>query len=453
MSQEGDEDQGSTPAATAKRGSLVNRLFKIAAGSFGFRIFYSGSAFINGILLARLLGKSGLGTYAYAVESLNMLSIPATLGINSLLIREVAVYRSSSDWGSINGILSWANKIVLLVSVGLAIGAVCIVWSLGIFTEPQMQIAFCVAMFFLPVCALRNIRLDAMKGLHQVLMGLWPDFLLSPLLLVIFTGCGYLFLKEKLQPSWVVGMYGLATTITFLVGAKLLNRYLPNAVKEAAPKYQIRLWLRSALPFMFLGSMYIISSRSDLLMLGVMKGSDAVGIYVPISRGAELINFVLIAVDNSLSPVVASLYSEKKIEQLQQAVTDISRMLMLVCLPLALTMIVFGHWYLLMFGPDFTRGQTALTILCIGQVVNAATGPVGLLISMTGHARVGAITDGIIGALNIILNLLLIPKWGVEGTAIATATSMIIVNVVRVIWVRQKLGIDSTCLGRHYSIR
>lgn len=450
MLQEGDEEQDSTPATVKTR--LGNRLFRIAAGSFGFRIFYSGLAFINGILLARLLGKSGLGTYAYAIESLNMFSIPATLGINSLLIREVAIYQSMSDWGLINGILSWANKIVFFVSLGLALGAVCFVWSLGIFAEPQMLTAFCIAMVFLPICALRNLRLDAMKGLQQVLMGLWPDLVLSPLLLIIFTGCAYLFLKEKLQPSWVVGMYGLTITITFLIGAKLLNRYLPNAVKKATPKYQAQLWIRSALPFMFLGSMYVISSRSDLLMLGVIKGSDAVGIYVPINRGAELINFVLIAVDNSLSPIIASLYSQNKIEQLQQVVTDSSRLLMLVCLPLAFVMIVFGHHYLLIFGPDFTKGQTALTILCIGQIVNAATGPVGLLISMTGHARFGAITDGIIGLLNIILNLLLIPQWGVEGTAIATATSIIIVNVVRVIWVRKKIGIDSTCLGRHYFV-
>lgn len=71
--------------------SLKNRVIKGVAGSFGLKIASSGIAFIMSIIFARFLGTAGLGTYSYATTWANLLSIPATLGIDQLIVREIAI--------------------------------------------------------------------------------------------------------------------------------------------------------------------------------------------------------------------------------------------------------------------------------------------------------------------------------------------------------------------------
>ena len=429
-------------------GSLKHRLVRGAAGSFALKIVSTGLALLTSILLSRLLGAAGFGIFAYAIAWTSLLSIPATLGLDKLIVREVAIYQTRSAWGLMHGILRWANQIVFLVSVGLALVAAAVAWSLGKGNESQMLTAFCIALVSLPLTSLRNLRLAAMKGLHQVVMGLLPELLIAPLLLITLTVGAYLLLGEKLTASWVVGMHIVATGISFVMGMRLLEQALPSPAKEAMPEYRVRDWVSSALPLMFLGGMQIINSKTDILMLGAIAGAKAVGVYTVISRGAQLISFILMAVNSVMAPTIASFYADKKMKQLQRVVTKSARAVLLISFLVAAILVGGSHWFLLLFGSEFTQGQKALAILSIGQLVNAATGSVGLLLTMTGHERHLAISVGASAILNVIGNALLIPQWGVDGAAIATASSTTFVNIFKAIWVRKKLGIDPTGLGK-----
>ena len=428
-----------------KTGSLKNRLVKSAAGTFGLRLAYTALTFITSILLARLLGTSGFGIYTYTVTWAYLLSTPATLGWDNLLVREIAIYQTQSAWGLMRGLLVAANRIVLLVSVGLALFAALIAWLLGMGANSEVLLAFCVAMVSIPIGSLRNLRRGAMRGLDKTAMGFLPEMLIAPLLLIALTGCAYLLLKEGLRAPTVVGIYGVVTAITLVISWKLLDATLPNAVGKAIPKYQVGVWMRSALPFMFLGSIYIINARIDFLMLGAIQGVEATGLYVPVNRGAQLIAFILMAVNNVLAPTIASFYKEGKKKELQKIITKTARGVFLISFAFAASLIVFGHWYLLLFGSEFTQGQTALTILCIGQLLNNATGLAGGLLNMTGYERFTAINGAVTSGLNVMLNALLIRQWGVEGAAIATVSSIILMNIVNIIWLKKNLGIHSTC--------
>jgi len=162
-------------------------LLRGSAGAFGLKVAYMGLSLLTSILLASLLGADGFGIYAYAVAWTSLLSIPATLGLDKLLIREVAINHSQSAWGSMAGLWRWANQIVFVVSFGLALVGAGIAWSLSRGTNSEMLLAFCMAMVALPLAALKNLRLAAMKGLHQVVMGQLPDMLIAPLLLLGLT--------------------------------------------------------------------------------------------------------------------------------------------------------------------------------------------------------------------------------------------------------------------------
>ncbi len=431
-----------------KTNSLKHRLIRGAAGSFGLKIANTGLAFITSILLARLLGTEGFGIYAYAIAWTTLLSIPATLGLDKLLVREVAIYQTQSAWGLMRGIVHWANQVVLWVALGLGLIAAGVAWNLGTDAKEQVLLALCIGLVSLPIASLRSLRLAVMKGLHQVVMGQLPEMLLAPLFLIALTGCGYLFLREDLNASWVVGIHGVTTAITFVIGARLLHQVLPSTVRKANPEYQIRQWVHSALPLMFLGGMQIIYSRTDVLMLGAIQGAEAVGIYVVVVRLAQLITFILMAVNSALAPTMASLYAEGKIEQLQRVLTKSARIVLLVSVPVTGSLMGFGYWFLLLFGSDFTQGQMALIILSIGQLVNAGIGSVGQLLTMTGNEKYTVISVGSGAVMNLVFNALLIPQWGINGAAISTASCIVFVNIMNGIWVHKRLGINSTALGK-----
>ncbi|MDJ0679752.1 MAG: flippase [Xenococcaceae cyanobacterium MO_167.B52] len=428
--------------------NLKQRLVKGVAGTFGLKIAGTGLSFITGIVLARMLGASGFGIYTYAFAWTQLLILLGTLGIDKLIVRELAIYQTKSEWSLLRGLLHWGNQIVLVISVALVLGSIAVAWGLNMAANSEQFWAFCMAMLLIPIAVLRNLRLSAMRGLHQIVVGLMPELILAPILLLALSGCAYLFLGDNLTAFWVVIMRIIAALITLGIGVKLLDGVLPNAAKEATPKYQPKLWIQSALPFMFLGSLFIIKSRTDILMLGAIQGAEAVGIYFAVSRGAHLINFILSSVNTVLGPNIATLYAEGKTKQLQRVVTKSARIVLLIALPMTAIMIGFGYWYLLLFGQDFTQGQQALTILCVGRLVHASAGSVGLLLNMTGNERFTFITNATGTGLNVLLNALLIPRWGIEGAALATTSTTILVNLINTIWVRQKLGIHCTAFGK-----
>jgi O-antigen/teichoic acid export membrane protein len=402
-------------------------------------------SFLTSIILARWLGKDGFGVYTYAMTWPALLGIPASLGFNNLLVREVAVYSSQSAWGLMRGLLQWANAIVLIVSSLIALVAIAITLHLGQVSEPQMIASVCVAMISLPVISLTSLRLATMQGLHRVVLGQMPENLLAPLIFIVLMISSYWLLSNQGNIAvWVVGLKVGSLAITFVVGVVLLAKVLPQEVKEAKPEYQILTWLKDGLPFMMLGGLAVINSRIDILMLGALKGAGAVGVYAVVSRVTSLIIFALGILNNVISPTFATLYAEGQREQLQKLVTRTTRLISLFALVMTVGLIGLRYWILQLFGTEFIQGETALIILSTGYLVNAMTGSVGLLLNMTRHANFSAATGAFAAFLNICLNWMLIPKWGVNGAATATAISMILDNVINVIWVRQKLGIKST---------
>jgi O-antigen/teichoic acid export membrane protein len=231
------------------------------------------------------------------------------------------------------------------------------------------------------------------------------------------------------------------------VGAILLSLHLSPNVKNVRPSYQPNLWLKSALPMLLIGSMYVINNQTDTIMLGTLSTTEAVGIYTVANRGAGLITFVLLAFDTAIAPTFASLYARGELAQLQKIVTQTCQVVFAVAVLFTVILIVFGKWLLLIFGSEFVKGHLVLSILSCGQLVNAFTGSVALLLIMTGYDKCTAIGVGFSAILNIILNAVFIPRWSAEGAALATAISMIFWNLILIYYAQQKLRINSTPLN------
>nr|MDA3877929.1 polysaccharide biosynthesis C-terminal domain-containing protein [Halothiobacillus sp.] len=238
-----------------------------------------------------------------------------------------------------------------------------------------------------------------------------------------------------------------AAGVVLLVGGWMLSRYLPAASRTEPVEYQSRQWLKSALPFTLIGGAGIINNQADIIMLGWFGSTADVGIYRVAVQGATLVAFGLQAANAVIAPHFARLYAQGDMKKLQRLVTGSARMVLLAALPLALAFVFAGGTIVTwVFGSEFAASHLPLAILALGQLANAAFGSVGLLLNMTGNeshmARIVLQT----ALLNVVLNGLLIPFYGMSGAAVASTISLLIWNALLFLRVGKSLGVTSCAL-------
>jgi O-antigen/teichoic acid export membrane protein len=177
-------------------------------------------------------------------------------------------------------------------------------------------------------------------------------------------------------------------------------------------------------------------------MLGYfMKASD-VGIYNAACVVALQLIIFLSAFIAIFSPIASDLYNRKSHKELEKLFKIVTRWIFSLTLPLFIIVLIFSEYIMSIFGSSFVVGSSVLVILGFAQLINAATGPVGILLHMTGKQDIDFANGALLLFVNFGLNLWLIPFYGVIGAAIATGISLILIHVLRLIEVAKVLKMN-----------
>lgn len=434
--------------------SLAGLMAKGASGTFVLKVVNTGLGFTMAVFLARVLGVRGYGIYAYAISWITLLGVFARLGLDQTIGRYVATYHQEGDWARIHGLLRFSFAAV----AGAAL--VCLLMAGGVAwfayrDVVEMRNALWLAFLLLPVSALMMPCGATLVGLQKVVSAQIPSLLVQPAGFLLLVGGAWLLFPGSISPSSVIVLYLLVTCLSLALAAWMLRRavvaYRGVPVAVVKPVYEVRIWLKSALPLMLMGGMFLANANTDILMLGAMVGPEAAAVYKAATRGAELILFALAVVNTPLAPLVAKLYAAEDRERLKRGVTKAARLTFVLGIGVAVVLILFGRWFLSIFGPAFVSGHTALDLLCMGQLAALVSGPAGIILMMTGHERGMAISAVVTTVLNVVLNALLIPVWGIEGAATATAISTAVWACLLIGMVWTFLRIDPTFVGGNWS--
>lgn len=432
-------------AVASSTGPAIKRMLVSASAT---AILQGGSgmmAFVLAVLLARFLGSRGYGLYALAFAWSTLLTIPAILGLNIFLVRGIAVYEVKKQWSLMKGLLFRTNQLVLLTSTTIAVcGAIVAVTWLS----PSFRGPFCVAMLLVPLTALTLLRQGAMQAFGRVVRGQLPEYLIRPLLIIVGVVALELVGDGALTPTTALGANVAGVAVAFVVGAVLLRRALPTALRTVRPEFATREWLRASLPMMLIAGVWMVNNNITTLMVGTIDGPRAAGVYTVVQKAAEVIVIVLYATNMPLAPAVARLYARKDRQGLEHTTEQMARATLVVSAPLAVALMVFPHIYLDLFGASFQTGATALVILALGQLINAAAGPSGNVLLMTGQERIAVrgVAAGLLA--NVVLAVVLVPPLGVTGGAIAFATGLALWNTVLVVLARRLVGVNVTAFRR-----
>ena len=427
---------------------LRTQLLRDALGSLGIKAIQAALRFALAVIIARLLGSEGYGVYAFSLALLMLVAIPAQAGVPQLLVRETAKARNNEDWSLMRGLWRWGNSAVFALSAFsvLTVGGILALLSDSAAAGRVSTITIGIGL--IPLIALANLRSACLRGLGQVVWGQLPENVFRPLLLLILVIAWLVAFEPPngLTPSAVMGLHVTAATVTFFAGWVMLLRAFPEGIRRRpAPRYNQNAWRQSVIPLAMITGLQLINSHADLILLGLFTSNEEVGVYRAVSQTALLVVFGLQAMNPILQPYFARLYDRGETANLERLATNSARAILLLALPPVLVCAVLGEELLAwLFGDTFRSGGMALALLAMGQLVNAAMGSVIMLLNMTGHER-DTVRGVVVGAaLNIVLNCLLIPIFGIEGAAASTSITLIFWNLLLRHYVKKRLNIRSS---------
>jgi len=198
--------------------------------------------------------------------------------------------------------------------------------------------------------------------------------------------------------------------------------------------------LKISIPLMFAQSVQFIMAWTDKLMLGNMMGSDEVGIYFTAFKLSMFASIALMAINSIASPKFAELYGKKDFDGLKKVAHQSTKMIFLATLPLVVLFFSFPEFLLGIFGEEFKVGVTAFIYLSIGKLISSLSGSVGNLLQMTGKQVIFMNVLFFGAIINVLLNFLLIPKYGINGAALASMISLSTWNLTMVYFVKREFG-------------
>jgi O-antigen/teichoic acid export membrane protein len=197
-----------------------------------------------------------------------------------------------------------------------------------------------------------------------------------------------------------------------------------------------------------MGFVTVSTSQSDILLLTWLVGSEQVGLYRIAIQGAALVEISLTIVGVVLAPRISALYVRGRHKDLQTLITNGARAALVVALPIAIVFAAMGkEMLILVFGPEYSKAYPPLLILIGGQLFNVAAGSVGTVLNMTGHERDTTRGLMIAAVCSFILNLILIPPFGMIGAAIAAASGLVIWNLLLTWFVYRRTRLHCTAIG------
>ena len=375
------------------------------------KMFTAGIGLICTLLIAKFLGPVGYGRYVFIFVFLSFFIVISDLGITPISVREI-----SRDQNKTDQFLSNVIVMKLFIAIAAIALAVIIVKLLRYPSEITASVYIASALLLFSVFKAVEIIFQARLKMKYVVIAQIIEGIVHLLLICFII---YYVRKGRLTDFVSAAVFaGLVSSVLLFLSSKKFFR--PKL------KIDLRLWgniLRESLPQGIASVLVIIYFKIDIIMLSLMKGDAAVGLYGAAYKFLDLAIFIPAIFMISIFPLMSKFYSENK-ERLKEIYQKSFYYLMLIAIPLAVCVTFLARpIILLMYGEKFTGSIAALQILIWAVVAIFASQVTGYMMVSINRQRLGMYIAGLGCAINIGLNLLLIPRVGFIGAAWATVVT------------------------------
>jgi O-antigen/teichoic acid export membrane protein len=413
----------------------------------GLMVFVLGT-FAANILVARAFGGGAAGATALGVVTLGsqfafIAAAGTRFGMDMAAVRYVAIEAGAGHPGRVGGVVVRAVAIAGIFSVAVAVVTFAAAAWLGgaLSSEPAAADAMRAAALALPFVALTYVYLGASRGLKIMRHTLYVQWVGQPILWITFMLAGWTVSRSV---GMTVLAYAASWIVSSLAGRFLWEREARRLGREPVPAEETRTLIRYGAPrapaaLLSQGLFWIDYFVASAFVSRRRISAAELGVYSASVRVALAMVLFLTAVSYVFSPFVADLHARGERERLDTLFKAITRWTIAGTVPIVLLMVVAPGPILEIFGgKEFATGTVALRILLIGQTVNVSVGAAGFVLIMAGFTGMDLVVYASSFLVDLVLALVFVPIFGIEGAALAQAITLVFSNALR-LWLVYRL--------------
>ena len=417
-----------------------SELFKKGGLSFVIRIGGQVMGFILTLIIAHYFGAKGLGDYVLSIVVLRVFTLFSKFGMDTFSIRFIASFAKQGKWKSIQ---LFRSKIIRLLSISSLLFSLLMYYlseDIANLVHAKVEHVRLNAFFVLPM-SFFMLHYQSLRGLKRIAefsffyrMAQATFSIISIFIITQFFVDGNVPVYAYLSSLAIVSFLAF---ISFTYNYNKIKRINDNEIIEDLKYSDI---LKVSIPLMFAQCVQFIMASTDKLMLGSMRSPEEVGIYFTAFKLSMFASIALMAINSIAAPIFAELYGKKDFDGLKKVAHQSSKIIFLATLPLVLVFFVFPEFLLGLFGEEFKVGVKAFVFLSVGKLISSLSGSAGNILQMTGK-QVIFMNVLFVGAIvNVLLNFFLIPKYGINGAALASMISLSVWNLFMVYFVKKEFG-------------
>jgi len=417
-----------------------NEIYKGTLTAFLTKGISIGAGYLFSFLIAMYYGAKGMGIYSVSHTLILIFSIVSVLGFDAASIRFVSENSSISRSRSI-----YLKILKIVVPLGLLMSTILFFSSSflsRLFNEGDLLNAIkYISLGILPL-SLLHINSESLRGMKNVRLYSILRFALIPLL-----GSAILFIMNLYQSynftmpviSYVIAIY-ITCFVSLFFWLKRIDIFNHNIESTISLRYLLNI----SLPMLLTTSMFYIIQWTDTIILGYYDTAHNIGIYNIALKMSMASSIILFSINSIVAPKYSQLFFDNKMDEFKSVVKFSSKLIFWLSIPIIAVIAYKAEFFLNIFGQEFIQGRYPLYILLIGQTFNVMCGSVGYILMMTDKQKILRNIIVCSAILNIILNIILIPLYGILGAATASTISMILWNFSALIYIYNKYGFLTT---------
>lgn len=415
----------------------MSGLYKKAGGTFILKSFGLGIAFIFQIVLGRILNPELYGEYTMYLTYSTVFSIITILGMDRNLIKEVA--RFEGDATKEKPLLRFSTQASLLITIAVT----------GVLLLLRRFIGFSNygLLLLLSMIVIRSMIaiLDGyLQGKGNVVQVTLLNSVINNILKMIFFVVLILINVDSLSAA--LFSFVLSEIVTMILRTSHISKGLSRITnsKPILSSEEKRTFIKYSLTVALISGIGLMLQNIDKIMISTFLDLNRVGIYKVAQNYVSLIS-VFVTPFIAFWPVISKLYNENNIGQIEIEMKRIVRIVTYLVVPMFFIFLFLSNNLLAIFGESYVtkEAKLALIILAFSFLIDAISGPIGSILTMTKYAKLALYNNLASLLINITLNFILISRFGIVGVAIATGISIIANNLISIIQVKLLLGIFS----------
>ncbi|MBN2331278.1 MAG: flippase [Candidatus Aenigmarchaeota archaeon] len=378
-------------------------------------------AYVYRIFIAQYFGPADYGVFSMGLALIGFFEAVALLGLSRGVIRYIAFYSQKKEEAKLRGVISSSVRLAMPLSFILLATMLAFspLLSEAVFSNAQLGIVLAVLSFSLPFTVTFLLINSFFIGFKRMDYQIYSEVLTANSMRLLFI---LLFGMLGLGLAGLSLAWTMAAVVTAVISVFMLRRIFPfrSMIKSLPMKKELLLF---SFPLLFTNFMLLITTYTDTLMIGIFKAAEDVGIYNAAVPTARLLTMFPYALNALFLPVITSLYALKKEDDLAGVYRTVSKWLLYLNAPLLFAFIFFPRQIItLIFGPMYAEGYSAMLFLTIGFFISGFSILSFNLLNMYKKTKYILYVTIVNTLVNVVLNLALIPVFGIDGAAFASMT-------------------------------